>query len=339
MRAGGSDFGARAASDSEGAVIAIRLSCCALVVCSTVREESDYHVAPQPKPLKEYREAFQRLQAAVAKGLEDQKGNSILMDRQRMLFDQGAAAIGQRVEILKKAGRAGNSIKDFLYDPDVKQYYAGIQEVYKNTGQEYQRALTATTGGLRRIVHDYDLLVKEVGDEVDRLVKAKDAGSIALNGLLNEMKKFRTQKADFFAYIKNGPLKFDPQKYDKFIDSEIQKTKVSQQSMLNRQKFDPRVFGGAYTHMKAQWDGVQAQLAKLKQARAKGDKVAINSHLKVIGMARDEFIKSYEPYFKAYEEYKDELANDRKDGPGAIARMKQLIAWRKELNTVARMTV
>jgi hypothetical protein len=295
-------------------------------------------MSPQPKSLAGYKEDFQQLKNAVAKGLEDQKKNSTLIDQQRKLFDQGASAIGQRVEILKKAGHAGDFIKDFLFDPEVKAHYAAIEEVYKTTGDEYNRAITATKGGLRRVVFEFDRLVNEVGEEVERLVKKKDASSIALNGLLAEMKKYRTQQADFFAYVQNGPVRFDTQKYDKIIQSEIQKTKVSQQSMLNLQKFQPRVFGDAYNHMKAQWDAIQAQLAKLKQARAKGDKVAINSHLKVIGMCRDEYIKHYEPYLKAYEEYKDELAQDRKNGPAIVAKMKQLIAWRKEVNTVARMS-
>jgi hypothetical protein len=290
------------------------------------------------KTLAQFKADFAKLQAAVAAGSQQQKKHEVIADRSRELFNQGAAHLGQRIHQLKTGGHDGAALKDFLFDPEVQEIKKAIDGIFAQMEKDYEQALAQATGGLRRVVHDYDQFLAEMGTEIDRLVKAKDAAAAGLNGYLNDCKKYRTQQADFFSFVKDGPGKVSMKSYLSILEAEVQRTKVSKEAMLNRQKLQPRNLIHPYNHVKHLRDEILKQGVKYKAVLAKGDSNGAKTCLNVSEQFRskiDEVVKEYE---KAHNEFKEQLANDRKDGPTITKMIQQMSAWKKEADNQRRMS-
>jgi hypothetical protein len=284
-----------------------------------------------PKTLAQFKTEFVKHQKAVEIGCQQQKKNSIVLDRAREMFNQGAMAVGQRVQELKDGGHDGKALKDFLFDREVKELNDAVQKILADIEKEMERAKSETKGALRKIVYDYDEFLKEMGDEIDRLVKAKSGDAIGLSTFLKECKRYREQQSDFFAFVRDGGARVNVKGLQAILEGEVAKTKISRESMLNRQKLNPRNLMGGFNHAKELRDGIVKQMEKVKQGRAEGDAVMVNTSVKVAAMYKEKFNEIVTGYGKAYAEFRDQVAKDPKDGPTITRIVTQMLTWKKDI--------
>ena len=289
-------------------------------------------------PYHHFQQEFEQLKERIKSGCGEIKKHENIQLQSRTLFLEGASTIGQRIEVLKHAGREGHTLRDFLFDHEVKQTHEALGRFLGDMHHEFERISGLISSKLKKTAEDYDAFLKRFDLAIVQLTQAKSPDAIPLSKLKRECVQFRDHNFGFFSFIRDGPEKVSLERYWRMIDSEIQKVSVSREAMLDRQMLDAKNVTHAYNQAYILRNTILQKLAEAKEAHAAADHPREENAAREAGKGIKQLNLLVSGYQKAFEAYKDELAQDHKDGPGITKSVAQMIAWRKEIEKLGRFS-
>jgi hypothetical protein len=291
-------------------------------------------VAMMARPADQFKADFEHLRERVEEGCQQMLKHETIQGQTRQMIEEGALAIGQRVEILKKAGHAGNSVRDFVFDHEVTETYKAVGHLLQELQHEFARITELISGQFRKTASDYEDFMKRLNAEVAR---PKSADAKSLGEFRDRCQTFLQDQFEFFAFIRNGADKVSLEKYWKKVDDQVKRTSVSRESMLNRQKLDTRNLSQAFAQAQKLKSSILQELEEAKNARAKHDLSHANTAAKTAASNKEKLNKIVNEYEKAYNEYKGQLAQD-KDGPAIAHKVIEMISWKRDIEKLFRLS-
>tara|TARA_R110001592_G_scaffold155357_2_gene385191 strand:- start:272 stop:769 length:498 start_codon:yes stop_codon:yes gene_type:complete len=158
------------------------------------------------KKLKEIQKAFENFQDKVDKHTDALwRINTNFWTHNGMLFE-GLDALDERISALKKQGKQGVTVADFLDDAEVKAFVDGIDQCKKSCRRESD-SYYAEVDKLSKVKSDLEKLAKETDD----VVKARKFKISKSKGALKDIAgQIKTVAVDAGSVItEGGPHKSD----------------------------------------------------------------------------------------------------------------------------------
>jgi len=288
------------------------------------------------KKLLEFKSVLDRLKRDIEAEDKAAEAHSQRRSHLEKLVDEGAKAIGQRVQELRSKGYAGTTLRDFLNTPtpdkQLLELSKGIDQVVGDIGRDVAVLKNKISNQFKKTVEAWTKVLAELEQETKNLVKTKDPSVPAFDNLLKGYATVAHEQRFYFKLVKEGPRPIDIADFKRTIDKEVQRSSVDARAVALRRMLEPR-------HLTTKKGGVlklRQEILKefdnMKTAQAAKNAGQIAALLKIVYAKKAQLDPTVSEFHKAIIEFKDALDDDKKEGPKIVADVKQMVEWQQDID-------
>lgn len=229
------------------------------------------------KALAEYTTEFKEVKKLVADGLEEIKGHAQYLGTTTGIMQAAALEIGKRVQELKSKGAVGNTLKDFLTDPEVKTMSSSLDQYMASLTKELNRMQGLQNGSFAMTKARFRKLWKDVIADIAARKKAVSTALGTGNKSLPDLVKLEKELAAFDQTSFTTFDSFVPEvasDHKKESDARVLKLITAAKTVVDKkdqeemdlQALNPRVIGPNAGKAKQFREKVEAQAEKARKA-------------------------------------------------------------------------